>query len=47
LIDKGLTLENQGNDTEAIQYYGKALAIDPQYKAALFDKAAALYNSGN
>jgi uncharacterized protein len=32
---KAVTLDNLGNHTGAIEYYAKALAIDPQYETAL------------
>jgi uncharacterized membrane protein (UPF0127 family) len=35
LTSKAVTLDSLGNYTGAIEYYAKALAIDPQYKTAL------------
>ena len=36
-----------GNHTQAIQYYDKALAIDPNYKYALNNEGNALNSLGN
>jgi tetratricopeptide (TPR) repeat protein len=47
LVDKAYALYSQGNYTQAIQYYDKALAIDPNDKHALDGKGNALYNQGN
>src|SRR5215467_2126576 len=47
LIKKGNTLFYQGNYTQAIQYYDKALAIDPNNKVALANKGNALVQLGN
>jgi tetratricopeptide (TPR) repeat protein len=47
LYNKGLTLDNLGNHTEAIVYYHKALAIDPKDIYALISKGLALGNLGN
>ena len=47
LVDKAYALYSQGNYTQAIQYYDKALAIDPDDKYALDGKGNALYNQGN
>ena len=41
------TFYDQGNYTQAIQYYDKALAIDPNYKEALSGKGSALDGIGN
>ncbi len=38
---------NLGNNTGAILYYDKALAIDPHYVLALANKGAVLGNLGN
>jgi uncharacterized membrane protein (UPF0127 family) len=35
LTSKAVTLDSQGNYTGAIEYYAKALAIDPQHETAL------------
>src|SRR5215469_11013199 len=40
-------LYNVGNYSQAIQYYDKALAIDPHYVKALTNKGVALDNLGN
>jgi tetratricopeptide (TPR) repeat protein len=40
----GIVLDNLGNHTAAIEYYDKALAIDPK---SLTDKAVALDRLGN
>jgi tetratricopeptide (TPR) repeat protein len=42
LVNKTTTLYYQGNYTQAIQYYDKALAIDPHYMDAIYDKDTAL-----
>jgi tetratricopeptide (TPR) repeat protein len=42
LVNKGDAFYNQGNYTQAIQYYDKALAIDPHYMDAIYDKDTAL-----
>ena len=47
MVDKAYALYSQGNYTQAIQYYDKALAIDPNDKDALDGKGNALYNQGN
>jgi len=47
LIYKGLALYNQSNFTEALQYFDKALSIDPRNAEALNDKADALRKLGN
>ena len=45
--DKGDTLNNLDNYTQALQYLDKALAIDPNDEAALNDKGWALVGLGN
>ena len=45
--NKGDTLNTMGNYTQAIQYFDKALAIDPKFEDALYDKSDALNNLGN
>ena len=47
LINKGLALDNLGNHIQAIQYYDKALAIDPNDVDALYNKGNALDSLGN
>ena len=47
LYYKGLILDKLGNDTGAIQYFDKALAIDPHYINALVSKGLALDKLGN
>jgi tetratricopeptide (TPR) repeat protein len=47
LVNKGISLDDQGNRTGAILYYDKALAIDPKFEFALYDKGDDLYNLGN
>jgi tetratricopeptide (TPR) repeat protein len=47
LYDKGNALIEQGNYTQAIQSFDKALAIDPNDKYALEGKGYALHNLGN
>jgi len=42
LFDKGNALFNHGNYTGAIEYFDKALAIDPNFKEALNGKAGSL-----
>jgi tetratricopeptide (TPR) repeat protein len=42
LVNKATTLYYQGNNKLAIQYYDKALAIDPHYVDALYDRDTAL-----
>jgi tetratricopeptide (TPR) repeat protein len=42
---KGMAYLNAGNYTEAIPYFDKALAINPNYSLTLNNKGAALYNS--
>ena len=46
LVKNGDALNNLGNYTEAIQYYEKALAIDPNNKIALNGKGDALSHIG-
>jgi tetratricopeptide (TPR) repeat protein len=40
-------LDHQGNYAQAVEYFDKALAIDPNYKFALNGKGWALYYQGN
>ena len=47
LNGKGNALYSQGNYTQAIQYYDKALAVDPNDKDALNGKGDALYSLAN
>ncbi|MFZ0512960.1 MAG: tetratricopeptide repeat protein, partial [Candidatus Nitrosopolaris sp.] len=47
LYEKGDALNSLGNYTEAIQYFDKALAIDPKFEVALYDKGDALNSLGN
>jgi tetratricopeptide (TPR) repeat protein len=47
VYNKALSLYDSGNNTGAILYYDKALAIDPHYLAALTHKGLALDNLGN
>ncbi|MGC2573353.1 MAG: tetratricopeptide repeat protein [Candidatus Nitrosopolaris sp.] len=47
LDNKGGALQNLGNNTGAILYYDKALAINPYYDLALNNKGVALDNLGN
>ena len=47
LINKGNALSRLGNYTQAIQYYDKALAIDPNNAIALYNKGNTLNNLGN
>jgi tetratricopeptide (TPR) repeat protein len=47
LVYEATALYNQGNYTKAIQYYDKALAIDPNNKAILDSKADTLVILGN
>jgi tetratricopeptide (TPR) repeat protein/streptogramin lyase len=46
LIGKGVALDNQGKYQEAIEWYDKALRIDPNNVSALYGKGLALYNLG-
>ena len=41
LVNKATALSYQGNYTQAIQYYDKALDIDPHYTNAIYDKDTA------
>jgi tetratricopeptide (TPR) repeat protein len=43
---KGMAYLNAGNYTEAIPYFDKALAMNPNYSLALNNKGAALYGLG-
>ena len=43
---KGESLYSLGRDTEAITYYDKVLANDPEYPAILSDKGVALMSLG-
>ena len=47
LNNKGFALYYLGDYTQAIQYFDKALAINPKFKVALNNKGAALYYLGN
>jgi tetratricopeptide (TPR) repeat protein len=47
LTNKGIALFNLERYTEAIKYFDKALAIDPQYVDALNNKGRALSHLGN
>jgi len=47
LVDKGAFLNDLGNHTGAIQYYDKALAVDPKYVNALDNKGVALDGLAN
>ncbi|MBV9175421.1 MAG: tetratricopeptide repeat protein, partial [Nitrososphaeraceae archaeon] len=42
LINKAAALNRLGNYTQAIQFYDKALAIDPNNEIALYGKGEAL-----
>ena len=44
--NKGLALNDLGKYQEAIEYYDKALAINPTYLQALHNKGLALFNQG-
>ena len=46
LYIKGLALDNQGKHVEAITYYDKVLAIDPNDKDVLHNKQIALSKMG-
>jgi tetratricopeptide (TPR) repeat protein len=46
LYYKGMAYLNAGNYTEAIPYFDKALAINPNYSLTLNNKGAALYGLG-
>jgi len=47
LLKKGLALDKSGNHTEAIEYYNKVLAIDPNDVATLDAKGVSLDYLGN
>ncbi len=47
LCTEGLSLYHLGNNTGAIEYFDKVLAIDPQYVHAVVNKGGALMNLGN
>ena len=47
LIDKAEALTGLGNYTQAIQYFDKALDIDPNDKNVLYDKGDTLYKQGD
>ena len=47
LIEIGNTLDDLGNHTGAIQYYDRALAIDPNNAALIYNKGLALHNQSN
>ena len=47
LVDKGNALFVQGNYRQTIQYYDKALAMDPNNKYVLNNKGNALFVQGN
>ena len=47
LVNKGLALDDLGNHTGALQYFDKALAIQPNDIHALYDKGVALGNLRN
>src|SRR5919197_943960 len=47
LNNKGLALEKLGKNKEAIIYFDKALAVEPNYATALNSKGVALTNLGN
>ena len=47
LHGKGLTIDNFGNHTEAVDIYDEILAIDPENMDALASKGVILYNTGN
>src|SRR5215467_14328955 len=47
LVHKGSTLSNQGNYTEAMPYFDRALEIDSNNKDALYGKGDALLILGN
>ena len=46
LNDKGLSLSNLGHSEEALGYYDRALALDPEYALAWDNKGAALGHLG-
>ena len=47
LMEKGAALKSSGQYEEAINYYDKVLAIDPNNVDVLTDKGLALHNLGN
>jgi tetratricopeptide (TPR) repeat protein len=47
LVDKGNALYNQSNYAEAIQYYDKALTIDPNNQYVLYNEGQAHYSQGD
>ncbi|MGC1134916.1 MAG: tetratricopeptide repeat protein, partial [Nitrososphaeraceae archaeon] len=47
LIENGETLLNSSRPEEAISYYNKVLAIEPENTAALYGKGDALYDIGS
>lgn len=47
MVNKGIVLNNLGNYTQGIQYFDKALALNPNDKYALENKGTALYDLGN
>ena len=47
LYNKGAAQDSSGNYTQAIQFYDKALAINPNYTNALTSKGVALDRLGN
>jgi tetratricopeptide (TPR) repeat protein len=47
LVNKGLALDNLGNHTVALQYFDKALAIQPNNFNVLYNKGVTLYDLGN
>jgi tetratricopeptide (TPR) repeat protein len=47
LGNKGTALYKLGNNTGAIEYYDKALAIDPHYVNALINKGLAIHHLGS
>ena len=46
LSDRGAALDNSGQYEQAIEYYDRALAIDPNHVNALYNKGVALGNLG-
>ena len=46
LYSRGVALAKSGQHEEAIKYYDKVLAIDPNHVNALYGKGAELFNSG-
>ncbi|MDR4511920.1 MAG: tetratricopeptide repeat protein [Nitrososphaeraceae archaeon] len=47
LVETGFALHRQGDDQGAIEYYDKALTIDPNYADALINKGVALHRQGD